>query len=457
MLAWGAAAALAAAVPAVAVVANARAAQNSAGCSDDFLIGSRGSGQLPPERDEYQGLGPEVFQFSQRLAVDFKRIGQSYRYAANPYPAVAVSPGGNSDGWLFNLAGVVTGLPVGSFDKSVSQGVTRLVADVRSQIASCPDSHILLAGFSQGAQVTGDAYQQLTGAERRHVLGVFVLADPRRNAADLDANYGSARPAEGAAPSKNARPVFGFASPGPVRSYCRSGDAVCEGPFLVSKTGLVVNHDVKNHTSYPTYRTECGTYPEQAADYFAGLAGMTAGTAKPAVSLTAPGSVVAGEQVIISAGNSCDPSGAPLTFHWKVDGRPALGQGPEVATAFYLPGEHTVQVTVSTGQGPTATATARVTVAPAGAYWSTPVAPGQVASTPGAGSATLTWNPPAWGPPAEGYLVYTTSGDPVGETGPDQPRSITIHATELPLRVVVQSVNRVGYGGTSAPVTMTAR
>jgi hypothetical protein len=329
------------------------------------------------------------------------------------------------------------------------------VTMIRSQIASCPDTHILLAGFSQGAQVTGNAYQQLTDAERRHVLGVFLLADPRRNATDLSANYGSALPADGAAPSKNARPLFPFTGPGQVRSYCRSGDAVCEGPFLVTKAGLVVNHDVSNHTGYTMYRTECGTYPEQAANYFAGLAGMRQDSAGPAATLAVPGSVTVDEQVIVSAGNSCDAAGEPLTFHWQVDGQPAVGQGPELRTAFRVPGDHVVQVVVSNSQSQSATATERLTVSPADAYRTVPGAPQDVVSTPGTGSATLTWNPPAAGPPAEGYLVYTITGDPVGEAGPGQPRSMTIHATELPLRIVVQSVNRAGDGGTSEPVTMT--
>jgi hypothetical protein len=92
-------------------------------CVDDYLIGSRGSGQELPGRDQYDGLGPEVFQFSQRFAADMERAGRSYQHLANPYPAVAVSPGGNSDGWMFNLAGVITGLPIGKYDSSVATGV----------------------------------------------------------------------------------------------------------------------------------------------------------------------------------------------------------------------------------------------------------------------------------------------------------------------------------------------
>lgn len=67
-------------------------------------------------------------------------------------------------------------------------------------------------------------------------------------------------------------------------------------------------------------------------------------------------------------------------------------------------------------------------------------------------SAVLTWEPPRAGPPAEGYLISTVHGDPLGETGPGEPRSITITSPNLPLWVAVQSVNGYGNGGVSAPV-----
>jgi cutinase len=455
VLVGGVAIIVAAAVSAQGQAAALPARPGGAGCVDDFLIGSRGSGQFPPGGDQYDGLGPEVFQFSQRFAADMTRAGHSYRYLANPYPAVAVSPGGNSDGWIFNLAGVITGLPIGKYDSSVAAGVSGLTAEVRSVIATCPDTRIMLAGYSQGAQVTGDAYQQLTEAERGYVLGAFLLSDPRRDPADFNVNYGSARTAGNGAVTKDARPMFAVSMPGRVRSYCQTGDPVCEGPFTLSLFGLVINNDVSKHANYTSYQTQCGTYPQQAADYFAGLAGMRQDSAGPAATLSAPALAEAGVPVVISAGSSCDAAGEPLSFSWKVDQTAAEGDGPEFRPVFRTAGLHLVQVTVTNTQSESATATALVLVTGPGAYTGVPGTPEHVQSTPGASSATLTWDPPSAGPPAEGYLIYTASGDPVGDVGPGQPRSITIPATDLPLQVVVQAVNRVGPGGTSGPVSMT--
>jgi hypothetical protein len=335
---------------------------DESGCVSVYLIGSRGSGEEPAGRDAYRGLGPEVYQFSARFAADIKPAGQSYAYLANPYPAVAISPGGaNADGWMWNLAGLIVTLPLGDYDASAALGSADILAAARRIIATCPDTRILLAGFSQGAQVTGDAYQLLSPAERAHLLGVFLLSDPRRNASDLAADAGSA--ALGAARA-GARPLFPLTSPEQVRSYCQSGDPVCDGPFHLNGWHLTLNDHPAKHLDYVTARTGAGTYPEQAADYFAGLAGTL---------LPAP-----------------DPPGTPTS-----------------------------------SAAPTAEG-------------KVPAAPTHLTVTATRSSAILTWEPPPAGPPAEGYLIATVHGDPLGETGPGEPRSITITGPNLPLRVVVQ-------------------
>jgi hypothetical protein len=426
-----------------------------AGCADVYLIGSRGSGQELAGRDAYRGLGPEVYQFSARFAADLRSAGKSYAYLANPYPAVAISPGGaNADGWMWNLAGLVTKLPVGAYDSSVSAGVTGTLAAVRTVIAICPATDVLLAGYSQGAQVAGDAYQQLTAVERTHVLGVFLLADPRRNAADRAADTGSAQVAEDGHAEVGARPVFPATSPQRVLSYCRAGDPACEGPFHVSGNRLTLNSDVTTHLEYATYKSACATYPEQAADYFATLAGAELPAAGPVAVLTPVPGPVAGEPVWISAGGSCARDGSPLSYAWQVGGLPADGTGDELQVVFPHDGSYPVQVTVTDDHGDSATATMTISVGGTGENAAVPGPPTQLTVTAGRDSSTLTWQPPADGPPAEGYLISTVSGDPLGETRQGEPRSITISDVNLPLPVLVQSVNNAGEGGVSAPVDL---
>jgi S-adenosylmethionine-dependent methyltransferase len=432
---------------------SASAARAEPGCADVYLIGSRGSGQEPAGRDAYRGLGPEVYQFSARLAADLRSADRSYAYLANPYPAVAISPGGtNADGWMWNLAGLVTKLPVGAYDSSVSAGVTGTLAVVRAVIAICPATDVLLAGYSQGAQVAGDAYQQLTAVERTHVLGVFLLADPRRNAADRASDAGSAQVAEGGRAELSARPAFPATRPQRVLSYCRDGDPACEGPFHVSGDRLMLNSDVTTHLEYTTYKCACATYPEQAADYFATLAGAELPSAGPVAVLTPVPRAVTGEPVWISAGGSCARDGSPLSYAWQVGGLPVDGTGDELEVMFPHDGSYQVQVSVIDDHGDSATTTMTISVGGAGEYAAVPGPPTQLTVTTSRDSSTLTWQPPAGGPPAEGYLISTVSGDPLGDTREDEPRSITISDVNLPLRVQVQSVNNAGEGGVSAPV-----
>jgi Cutinase len=180
-------------------------ALTSSTCPQYYLIGSRGSGQKLTG-DAYNGLGQEISAFSSALGNAIQSAGQTYGFEANPYPAVGIMPG-STDGfmWARNLLGVAfgsTGAPFGGFHTSVQHAIAFLLSDntimqdgggsspgavgeIQAKINQCGNStKILLAGYSQGAQVTGDVYQQLTAAQKSHIFGVFLLADPRFNGAD---------------------------------------------------------------------------------------------------------------------------------------------------------------------------------------------------------------------------------------------------------------------------------
>jgi hypothetical protein len=115
-------------------------------------------------------------------------------------------------------------------------------------------------------------------------------------------------------------------------------------------------------------------------------------------------------------------------------------------------GSYPVRVTVTDDYGDSAVATTTVNVGDAGDQAGVPGAPTHLTVTASPGSSTLTWEPPASPAPAEGYLISTVSGDPLGHTLADEPRSIAVSDVNLPLRVLVQSVNSAGEGGVSAPV-----
>jgi fibronectin type 3 domain-containing protein len=450
-----------------------------ASCPDYFLIGSRGSGQAFD--DQYDGLGSQLAPFSAGFQQELP-AGTTYGYEGNPYPAVAVAPSlSNPDSWMWgipNAIGAATGLSIGQYASSVQQGVAFLVSnnqvmasgtnsdigEVQDILETCSNTQILLAGFSQGAQVAGDAYQDLTGADspltaaqQARILGVFLLADPRFNGNDSSdmgnftaGSHGSVR--EDAIGTTMRLP---FNSP-KVLSFCQANDPVCGGPWLPSSSGLTpINLNFSYH-DYTTSPVSCGvTYAQQAALYFARAAGFapSSPSSGPQAVLTPNADAEAGLPVTISAAASCDPAGEALTFQWKVNGAVVAGTGDRLTTTFTA--DSTVSVTVTNASGQTATATSTVDVAAPGVYTGTPEAPTNVVSTPGPGlSATLTWDAPSSGPSAEGYDIYTADGAPLAVVAPGDSNSVTIPSSELPLDVVVVPVNRVGDGTPSATVEM---
>jgi hypothetical protein len=150
---------------------------------------------------------------SELVRISGKRLGAA---AAVRYPAIPV------DRYLGPL-----GLSP-DLDTSESKGVTALVDAVRARSTGrCADRPVLLAGYSQGAEVVTRAVDRLTAPERARVT-VALLGNP------------SYRPdAVGDFPARSdgsgIRPTFlngqAFALPAAVRSrtidVCAPGDPVC--------------------------------------------------------------------------------------------------------------------------------------------------------------------------------------------------------------------------------------
>ncbi|MCW6006450.1 fibronectin type III domain-containing protein [Micromonospora sp. CPCC 205371] len=440
-------------------------------CPNYLLLGSRGSGQAPPgtEGDLNDGLGQEVAQFRNEFQA-LLPAGRTFGVKANTYKAVAVSGKSqyNKEWWLWNLFTARWAIP-SPYHMSVAEGMGWLAAEVDEAINLCASSgtRILLAGYSQGAQVTGNAYQALSAAQRDHVWGVVLIADPRFNGSDGTANAGSYSPRrsgavrELATPHQKGRPEFPADSNGRVLSYCLARDPVCQGLFSFRNSGMELSTPAQ-HTNYHLVGDDCSpqTYPQRAAAYFAFRAGNQRVSSGPVARLTSVEDAARGRQVEISAAGSCEQAGRPVTYRWDLDGSGAYatdtGSHPELTTSFGSNGAHQVSVRVTNDQGQTSTATTTVNVSDPGEYTDVPSAPTNVVSTPAPDgtSATLTWDPPASGPPAEAYLIYTSDGFPLEDVQPGAARSVTIPEGFLGLELQVMAVNRVGIGPPSDPVTV---
>ena len=140
---------------------------------------------------------------------------------ANTYPAK-----GN-----FSLLGAAlhTG---GSYYSSVVQGKDWLSNEIATIGARCPSAKMILTGYSQGAQVTADVYQN---GSTSHVLAVVLFGDPYFNSRDSRVDRGNFR--VGPKGGLGSRPKF---NGGHVLSYCHANDPVCQ--FGSNPIALFTNH-----------------------------------------------------------------------------------------------------------------------------------------------------------------------------------------------------------------------
>ncbi|GAA3351969.1 cutinase Cut4 [Amorphoplanes nipponensis] len=171
-------------------------------CPDVEVIGARGTTERP-------GLGVLLTPLAQRLTRD---LPQTVRSTAVDYPA------------SFN------------YTASVRQGVTSLAADVRQTAAACANTKFVLAGYSQGANVVGDALvgssvrgraagqPAIPAALSRRVVAVLLFGDPTFTAGE-DFNVGDGT-RSGVFP-RGAGRLDAFADR--TQSFCNRNDRFCQG------------------------------------------------------------------------------------------------------------------------------------------------------------------------------------------------------------------------------------
>jgi hypothetical protein len=171
-------------------------------CPDVEVIGARGTTERP-------GLGVLLAPLAQQLTRD---LPQTVRTTAVDYPA------------SFN------------YTASVRQGVTSLAADVEQTAAACADTKFVLAGYSQGANVVGDALAgrsvrgraaaqpAIPAALSDRVVAVLLFGDPTFTAGE-DFNVGTGT-RSGVFP-RGAGGLDGFADR--TQSFCNRNDRFCQG------------------------------------------------------------------------------------------------------------------------------------------------------------------------------------------------------------------------------------
>jgi len=159
-------------------------------CQDLSIIFSRGSGQNQDHLDLDDLLNPQRFGNREKQSytffkeVDAKLPGLTKefvslhdfagKYNNYGYKAVAVMPSmvepANHRNDAINL-----------YYESVKDGAEELAGYIKDKIAQCPNQEIILGGYSQGAQITGEALFKLTSQERSHIRYTAFYGDPKLN------------------------------------------------------------------------------------------------------------------------------------------------------------------------------------------------------------------------------------------------------------------------------------
>lgn len=236
------AAACAVAVAGSALVGLTAGTANAApGCPDVHWMGAAGSG----ERTEYDmaangGMGQIVYQSYQALQHQLAAEGRTITAEAVNYPAKDVPADAGIGDWLDYMG-------------SVDAGTNALGAQYAAFTAQCPDTKVVLAGYSQGAMAVHRNLLAL-GADP-NLAAALLIADGDRHPNDTTVNIGSA--------STDPEKTGGAAQDWPILAHapallpanigvrtisvCDAGDAVCDydpDADEVSATAVAI------HTNY---------------------------------------------------------------------------------------------------------------------------------------------------------------------------------------------------------------
>ncbi|KAH8902271.1 acetylxylan esterase precursor [Coniochaeta sp. PMI_546] len=180
----------------------------------------------PSDIQERQSSCPKVHVYGARETT----VPQGYGTSQGLVNMVTQAyPGATAEAIVYPACGGQSNCGGVSYENSASQGTAAVVKAVTSFNQKCPDTKIVLIGYSQGGQIMdnalcGGAGATLTGAALAAVKAAIFMGDPH-NVNGLPYNVGTCK-AGGFA----ARPS-GYkcspANPSIIQSYCDSTDPYC--------------------------------------------------------------------------------------------------------------------------------------------------------------------------------------------------------------------------------------
>lgn len=194
----------------------------SAACPRIIIYFSRGSGQSiagvedPGVSGGGRGLDNPGFQLYNAVVAHFGK--NAVGSMANGYPAIPVRFGPRFPAKYF---------------VSVAEGVTSATRNITDLTLLCQKSWLVLAGYSQGAQVTRTVLSKLNGRQQTHIAAVVLFGDPYFMPTERNVTaFPGFNPEHGGIlrQFKPARATpIGIAYSGRVFSWCHALDVICQG------------------------------------------------------------------------------------------------------------------------------------------------------------------------------------------------------------------------------------
>ncbi len=249
-------------------------------CPSVTFIGARGSGE---SFNGFNGMGPAVEDIAGTLTAGLARHGMSVSQVPDPYPADSVSDLDPSSYELFLL---LVDPPAAAIDyvqhhldkylASINTGIADAVSLAEQSVAACPQTKLVMAGYSQGAMVMHQAELRLAAHRSvlRRIDGTLLLGDGDRVPYTRAHEFGSSLArAEGIRTYLHGIAAHDVELPATTANICNAGDIVCD--FNLERL-VDFSQAAKVHTSYAVQTSHGYKYSPllaEAANWLAGKIG----------------------------------------------------------------------------------------------------------------------------------------------------------------------------------------
>lgn len=170
---------LVAVMAAIAVMPTASAfASHEEPCADVTLVWARGSGSAPDGREARKFYASVDGRLGESVQVNKYELGTGSH--GPMYSAVGIGLSSlQSFKNMIEADASWTGVAGGKYRESVATGVSELVSYLGGRAPRCPDEQFVLGGYSQGAQVVGDALPGLPRSILDRIAFVALFGDPK--------------------------------------------------------------------------------------------------------------------------------------------------------------------------------------------------------------------------------------------------------------------------------------